>query len=362
MDLRDTAARLKLQDNVPWTQMADAFYKATGHRWSYDRIRSAVRNHPDYGNSEPVDDIPGVILKQVTKGATLSELSEKLNLSQRMTQAAVDDLKEQGYIIDTVGDVLKLCRSLPAEVNRYVDTWQGQKVIRFGVVSDTHFCSNWQQKTLLNQFYDLLACEGIDTVFHPGDLTEGVGMRQGHEYEIFAHGADAQAKYVIDHYPKREGIVTKFVTGNHDHTGIKAAGHDIGYVIAQARPDMIYLGRANAKVKITPNCTVELNHPLDGATYALSYALQKTIDAMPGGDKPNILLNGHHHKAFYLFYRNIHALECGTFQAQTPWMRGKRIAAHMGGWIVDVHVDDAGTVTRFKGEFVPYYDAIEDDH
>jgi hypothetical protein len=85
------------------------------------------------------------------------------------------------------------------------------------------------------------------------------------------------------------------------------------------------------------------------------------IDAMQGGDKPNILAIGHYHKAEYLFYRNIHAFQTGTFQAQTAWMIGKQIAAMVGGWIVEVHVDDDGTITRCKGEFIPYYKMLKDD-
>jgi hypothetical protein len=187
-------------------------------------------------------------------------------------------------------------------------------------------------------------------------------MHPGHEYEVHKHGADEQEQYIIDVYPNRPGIITKFVSGNHDHSHIKAGGHDIGKPIAAARQDMIYLGLSNAKVKLTPNCILELNHPLDGAAYALSYAPQKTIDAMQGGDKPNILLNGHHHKSFYMIYRNIHAYECGTTQAQTPWMRGKRIAANMGGWIIEVHVTEDGTISRCKGEFIPLYKPIEHDY
>jgi hypothetical protein len=75
-----------------------------------------------------------------------------------------------------------------------------------------------------------------------------------------------------------------------------------------------------------------------------------------------VLLMGHHHKAFYLMYRNIHCFEAGTFQAQTPWMRGKRIAAMMGGWIIELHVTDDGTITRCKGEFIPVYKAVEHDY
>jgi hypothetical protein len=42
-------------------------------------------------------------------------------------------------------------------------------------------------------------------------------------------------------------------------------------------------------------------------------------------------------------------------------MRGKQIAAFMGGWIVEVHVDESGTVTRVKQEYIPFYKAIKDD-
>jgi hypothetical protein len=561
--------------------------------------------------------------------------------------------------------------------------------------------------------YDIFQQEGIQTVYHAGDITEGVNMRQGHEYEVFKHGTDEQQQYVINNYPKRMGITTKFITGNHDHSGIKAAGHDIGNPIAKARQDMIYLGMSNAKVELTPNCVLEINHPLDGAcfddkteiltqrgwvffnelstddyvatmtksehefqwqqpefiteqhykgdlyhikarlidmmvtpnhglwvrrsesglgrqkelsmpqkahrrlnadwhmetadevcenkfcrqrwqmtnavakwngelhsdkfkvpyvesknrgmdkrmlhigevnlmdfcelvawyvtegyadkkrvsicqdnkinpdnhkritdllermgipftaggrhdkdiniqsvelakclidicgkgsrekyipsflkqlpidylkvmfdvmilgdgwyngkafgyksisqklrdsmteiaiklgyavtenkdtvqiatiqtqptinekpqkveydgivycckvpnelilvrrngkatwshnSYALSYTIQKRIDAMSGGEKPSILIDGHHHKMIYLFYRNIHAIEAATFQSQTAWMRGKRLPAHMGGWIYQIHVDDEGTIQRCGAEFFPFYKAVENDY
>ena len=187
-------------------------------------------------------------------------------------------------------------------------------------------------------------------------------MRPGHEHELFVIGADDQVNYIIKNHPYRKGITTKFILGNHDTSHIKNGGHDIGVPIAAAREDMQYLGIYNAKMHITPNCIVELNHPLDGGAYALSYSLQKMIDSMSGGEKPNILLNGHHHKLFYMIYRNIHAFECGTMQEQTPWMRGKRLAAHIGGMIVEVHVDHEGTVTRCRNEFVPFYRTVKNDY
>ena len=308
------------------------------------------------------DRLFSLLKKRLGKELGVSNVCETLGISTRVLEAAVEDLREAGYIITLNGEHVKMHKIAPSEENEHVLDWQGDQTIRFGVVSDTHLGSRWQQLTHLNTLYDIFEQEGLDTIYHAGDITEGVGMRQGHEFELFVHGADAQVAYVVDHYPKRDGTLTKFITGNHDHSAIKHSGHDIGIAIANKRPDMVYLGRSQARVHLTPNCILEINHPLDGASYALSYALQKMIDAMSGGEKPNIYLGGHHHKAMYLFYRNIHAFECGTTQAQTPWMRGKRIPAHMGGWIIEVHVDEEGTITRCIGEFIPFYTSVEDDY
>ena len=57
--------------------------------------------------------------------------------------------------------------------------------------------------------------------------------------------------------------------------------------------------------------------------YALSYKIQKMVEAMSGGEKPNILAVGHYHKLEMFPYRNVQCFQTGTFQAQTPWMRGK---------------------------------------
>ena len=80
-----------------------------------------------------------------------------------------------------------------------------------------------------------------------------------------------------------------------------------------------------------------------------------------GGEKPNILAVGHYHKAEYFMYRNVHCFQTGAFQAQTPFMRGKGIAAAMGGWIVEAYVDKQGYITNLRSEWIPYYVAIKDD-
>ena len=289
-------------------------------------------------------------------------ICNKVQISPEVLELSLEELWKRGIQLIKTDETVEIVKTIPTTEFYHKEEWLGDKTIRFGVVSDTHLGSFWQQITHLNTMYDIFEREGIDTVYHCGDITEGVNMRVGQKYECFSYGVDNQTNYVVQNYPKRKNILTKFIIGNHDTSGIKSAGVNIGEIINYRRDDMEYLGVLNAKVELTPNCILELNHPLDGANYAFSYSLQKTIDAMSGGEKPSILLNGHHHKFFTMFYRNIHALEVATFESQTPWMRGKRIAAHMGGTIITAHVNEEGFIQRFSPEFFPFYKAIPNDY
>lgn len=248
------------------------------------------------------------------------------------------------------------------EPERHDGKWDGTETIKFAIMGDTQIGSKYAQLTYLHNFYDLCAEQGIKNVYHTGDITDGLKMRPGHEYELYEVSADEMRDDVVKNYPKREGITTHFITGNHDASIYKHVGYDIGQAIAFLRPDMHYLGRDCAVINLTPKCTLELRHPWDGTAYALSYKMQKMIEAMESDSKPNILAVGHYHKAEYLFYRNVHALQTGCFQGQTPFTRGKGISVHMGGWIVTIRVDKNGYIQGFAPEYVPYYYSIKDDY
>ena len=239
--------------------------------------------------------------------------------------------------------------------------WQNERTIRFGLTGDTHFNSKWVQITHLHDLYNKFRKAGIKNVYHAGDIDEGEQMRQGHPFECYRQGSDEHVAEIVKNYPKVSGINTHFILGNHDASFIKLSGQDIGKAIAKDRDDMIYLGRDIADIKLTPNCTLQLVHPWGGGAYALSYKPQKMLDAMSGGEKPNILAIGHFHKAMYFFYRNVHTFQVGTLQAQTSFMRGNSLAAMMGGWIVELDVAADGTINRIYQEWAPYYYAIKDD-
>ena len=62
-------------------------------------------------------------------------------------------------------------------------------------------------------------------------------------------------------------------------------------------------------------------------------ALQKVIESW--AEQTKHTNTGHTHKMIYLFERNIHALSAGCMQFQTAFMMGKKLAAHVGFFVVD---------------------------
>lgn len=238
------------------------------------------------------------------------------------------------------------------------------KKIRFGLISDTHFNSKYTQITYLNNFYDVCVNEGIDKIYHCGDIDDGENMRPGHAYENYKQGADEHISEIIKNYPYREGITTQFITGNHDASFRKSCGLDIGYQIQAKRSDFKYLGRDVVNIDITDSIIMQLRHPWSGSAYALSYRPQKIVESMEAAclDKPTILAIGHFHKIEYLYYHGVHVLQTGCFQSATPFTTGKGISVAMGGWIVTVEINNEGKLKSITPKAITFNKAIKEDY
>lgn len=237
------------------------------------------------------------------------------------------------------------------------------KTITFGIISDTHFNSKYSQLTYLNRFYDICAEHGVKDIYHCGDIDDGEGMRVGHSYENYTQGASEHLAELVRNYPYREGIVTHFITGNHDASFYKSCGLDFGQLLASKRSDLNYLGKDLATIAITDKINMMLRHPWDGHSYALSYKPQKMIEALSNTiAKPNILVIGHYHKMEYLYYLGIHCLQAGCFQGATPFTIGKGIRISLGGWIVTVEVDNEGNLKSFIPKAVTFDRDILNDY
>ncbi len=236
-----------------------------------------------------------------------------------------------------------------------VETSDDCKLV-FGLMGDDHFGSLYHDNKSLHGFYDYAKSRGVKVVYKTGDVLDGHRVYRGQEFELRDLGLDAQVERVRKDHPNN-GIITRFITGNHDASFKSEAGVVAGRVIQSARPDMEFLGEEQARVEFqTPNgkFSLMLLHPGGGSSYALSYRPQKIVESLEGGTKPDMLAIGHYHKADMIpSYRNVCAVQTGTFQRQTPFMARQGLAAHVGAWIFEVTKGKGHNI--IKGEFVAFY-------
>jgi len=235
---------------------------------------------------------------------------------------------------------------------------------RFGVVSDTHLASRHARLDVLEHAYDHFAEEKITTGYHCGNLVDGEASFN--RYELLAHGITDQALYVLDHYPQRSGITTYYISGEcHEGWWRGREGIDFGrYLQFEARDrgrnDLQYLGFMEADVRfdgpVAGHSYVRLLHPGGGTAYAISYATQKIVESLQGGEKPAMILCGHYHKMITHDVRNVTVIQAGCTQDQTGFMRKRKLEAHLGYWTVAVKQDSKGAIRRVQTEKTQFFD------
>lgn len=146
---------------------------------------------------------------------------------------------------------------------------------------------------------------------------------------------------------QREGLDI----GKHAERIMREAGredwHNLGYMEA-------FVSLRHRKTSRTSQLLVM--HPGVGSAYSVSYRPQKIVESFSGGSKPAVLLIGHYHKLSQNLIRNVWALQTGTQQDQTPFMRKKGIDAHVGGGICRLKQDMHGAIVACQVEFFSYFD------
>lgn len=219
------------------------------------------------------------------------------------------------------------------------------------VISDTHLGTKEQQLTLINEVYKEAHRRNIKTVLHIGDVLDGdyTQTRKEQTYQIFLRGFDEQVGYVIDMYPHVDGITTYFIQGSHDETHVKNGGATAGFWISKYRDDMIYLGQDKATFKIN-NLKILMDHPGGGNAKSYSYKPQQAIEGLTPGEKPNILLQGHYHKSYYMFYRNVHSLLIPCLVNQSQFMKKMNLQNVVGAYFIKVYSDEKGNIHYFEPE------------
>lgn len=281
--------------------------------------------------------------------ATLNEIAEETGHSVEAVQGTIKGLREQGLNVVTKGNGFMISGDVaPGTANVIELVSDENNMFRFGALGDNHLCSKYERLDVLHAVYDRYVERGVHAVFNTGNWIDGEARFNMHDIHI--HGLTPQLQYLAQNYPEREGVCTYAVAGD-DHEGWYAQrmGVDIGRLAVNAmndlgREDWVDLGYMESYIRLVNansgmSAIMSVMHPGGGSAYALSYAPQKIVEAFEGGEKPAVLLIGHYHKMEALNIRNVWTLQTGCTQDQTPFMRKKKLSAHVGGCMVDLEQD-----------------------
>lgn len=232
----------------------------------------------------------------------------------------------------------------------------------FGAAGDLHAASKYARWDVREDLYQLFQDEGAQCNFDTGNWIDGES--RFNVYDLETNGLDAQVSLLARRHPKN---IKTFAVWGDDHEGwyVQREGIDVGRyaesIMRAEGHDWTNLGFMEAHVVLrnansgaTTNLAVV--HPGGGSAYALSYSVQKIIESLEGGEKPGAALYGHYHKLWAGLIRNVWCVQTGTQQDQTPFMRKKRLEAHVGGTLVKLRQDPrTGALISMTPEIIRYY-------
>lgn len=319
--------------------------------------------------STPVADLEAAKRALRQRLWTLDDLAARLRTTRGNALDAIDTLICQGINVQRFGDAWTIAKEPgpvePGRLHKLTSDAQGR--YRFGVISDTHLGSKYAREDVVDALYDWFAAEGIRTVYHCGNWIEGEARFNKYDLIDQAHGMQQQVDYMVERYPRRKGVETHYVAGD-DHEGwyVQREGVDIGKILQMAaeskgRNDLKYLGYMEAFITLEHRKSGETSklltcHPGGGSAYATSYAIQKIAESWQPGEKPGVALFGHYHKLEYLITRGVHCIQAGSTKDSDTFARKRRLAYHIGGWIVELWQDPQGAISGCRPWLRQWFD------
>lgn len=309
------------------------------------------------------------IRRSLQGGGTIAELAGAAGTSEDFARAVVAEMRAANLIIDEQAGRLSLQHSAPPAFAGGIEfeyVSRKDNTFLFGALGDSHLGSKYERLDVTNDLYDRYLAAGVDRVFHTGNWIDGDEPKNRHD--IAVHGMEPQLVYLAKQYPRRKGITTFAITGE-DHEGwwTRSEGIDIGKRAEQTmrehgREDWVNLGFMESHVRLVnansgKESILAVVHPGGGSAYALSYSLQKIIEALEGGEKPAVGLYGHYHKLWAGNIRNVWVTCTGSGQDQTVFTRNKvKQEVHVGGSLIQLEQDPrTGAIISMTPQLIRYF-------
>ena len=308
-------------------------------------------------------DLKKHLLMLLRKGShSVGELSRIVDRSKETVVRLVDELKTSGYDVSVEASSKRVTLQKFQSHTFKPLIWKNlyRHTFKVGICADTQIGSKYQQMSLLHTCYKICDDENVDFILHPGDLTDGMKMRIGHESEMFLYSAEDIKDYIGKTYPRsKKGIKTYIIPGNHDYAFKKQVGYNIVRDVCESRDDLIYRGEEKALFKIK-GLLLQMIHPMGGLSYALSYKPQKIMENVIATsvqvmrkiehleDIPKLMVFGHYHKFFMFAYAGTTVITAPGLQSQTPYLRDKGLSPDVGMMIIELVFDEDWKVVEIK--------------
>ena len=248
-----------------------------------------IENTEKEYTKEIIDDL----LEITQKEKHISDVSKYLGLTDFEVLGLVHDLIDSGIdiIVKQYDDGFHLLNHgdvVDKDISTYSFETNDANEFSFIAISDTRLGSKSQQLAILNDIYRKAKELNIKNVILCGNISAGLKPMLDTESN-FLDDTQAQIDYIVNNFPKYDGIKTYFISGTLDDKHITTKKINIGKRISTLRDDLVYLGEDICDISIDRVKMQVMNSKLS-KTYTASYRTQQLIDAYRSEDKPDILL------------------------------------------------------------------------
>lgn len=316
---------------------------------NHKEIIEYIKSNPDVGRRN-LSKIFGI--SQYTAEKLKKECVPEQYAKKSITEKDVAKfLKERGLSEKSVIELLT-----PNQYSPRIIGDESIKEFSIGIIGDTHLCDKACALDELHDFYHKCKESGVEHIVHAGDVTAGMRVYPGQEFDLIYHGFSEQLKHVIESYPQIDGITTHVIAGNHDLSFKQHAGASFVEEVSNKRNDIEWVGDYAANISIN-GISIRLHHGDGGVGYAASYRLQRNVEAFESGEKPQIYVLGHYHRALAMFIRNVHSYMPGCWQRPTDFSIRKGLPNQICGYIAHVKTlnDNRNSIRSISSEVITYY-------
>lgn len=288
----------------------------------------------------------------IKKKRCLESIELELGLKDYEVFALIEKIEQEGYTINYENNRFFI-QHVPRKKEQSIDLG-GAEIKSILYVSDTHIGNKFARTDLLDKAYKIAYEQGIDTVLHTGDISNGIYYkRKDFEKETEVVGWFDSLDCIVNKYPCYVDMTTYFIGGNHDATYMTEFGKDIGEAISQQRKDLIYLGDDSAEL-ILGRTKIRLFHGNRKLGCDRNSKMRVYYDSFPPSKEPGILLMGHYHHSGFMKYKNGYCVQCAALLDETPYASRMGHINEKGVWILNLTMDEYGDIIQLEPELLDF--------